>query len=159
MNKINNLPLKTYLTRMRNLVQMAAFVTLLIYASWNALAYRDRMVRAIDTSDAGNDMVSTWDRRMRKILPDLPDHGVVGYLADWDIPGYEYGHTDQTVEYLLSQYALAPLTLQRGDDFPLIIGNFSDTGDKDKIPAILAHFKLVLVKEHTNEIFILEPAK
>ncbi len=140
----------------RNLVLLAAFVTLLIYATWNALAYRNRMVGGADTSDAGNDMVSTWDRRMRKMLPDLPDHGVVGYLADWDIPGYAYGHTDQTVEYLLSQYALPPLTLQRGANYPIIIGNFSDTGDKEKIPAILEHFNLRIVKEHTNEIFILE---
>lgn len=159
MNKINKLTLNKHFSRIRNLVQIAAFITLLIFAAWNALVYRDRMVGAVDTSNAGNDMVSTWDRRMRKMLQDLPDHGVVGYLADWDIPGYAYGHTDQTVEYLLSQYALAPLTLQRGKDFPHIIGNFADTGDKEKIPAILAHFNLMLVKEHTNEILILEPVK
>ena len=100
-------------------------------------------------------MVSVWDRRMRKMIPDLPTHGVVGYLADWDIPDYAYGDKDQTVEYVLSQYSLAPLILQRGSNHPIIIGNFSASNDSEKIPNVLKLFDLKIIKEHTNEIFIL----
>jgi hypothetical protein len=93
---------------------------------------------------------------MRKMAPDLPDHGIAGYLADWDIPGNTYGSSDQTVEYLLTQYSLAPLTLQRGADFPVVIGNFSDTNNPEKIPGILKMFNVTIAKQHTNEIFILK---
>ncbi|MHC1784618.1 MAG: hypothetical protein AB9891_18000 [Anaerolineaceae bacterium] len=159
---MENLPkqkLTPVLSNLRAIVFAVGFLFLLAFGSYNAMVFRNQMVGTADTGNIGNDMVSTWDRRMRKMLPDLPDHGVVGYLADWDIPDYTYGHTDQTVEFLLSQYALAPLTLQRGADYPVIVGNFSDTGDPEKIPGVLELFNLRILKEHTNEIFILEGNK
>ena len=39
---------------------------------------------------------------------------MIGYLGEWDVPGIGYEPNDQHAEYLLAQYALAPLILQRG---------------------------------------------
>jgi hypothetical protein len=35
-------------------------------------------------------------------------------VGEWDVAGLEYGYWDQSTEYLLAQYALAPLILVRG---------------------------------------------
>jgi hypothetical protein len=159
MEKLPKQKLSLVLSKLHTIIVAIGFLFILAFGSYNAIAYRNHMVGAADTDNIGNDMVSTWDRRMRKLLPDLPDHGVIGYLADWDIPDYVYGHSDQTVEFILSQYALAPLTLQRGTDYPVIIGNFSDAGDPKKIPGVLELFNLKILMEHTNEILLLEGKK
>jgi hypothetical protein len=35
-------------------------------------------------------------------------------VGEWDVPGIEYSYWDQESEYLLAQYALAPLILVKG---------------------------------------------
>lgn len=144
-----------FFSRAYHLILLLVLAFLLFYGLKSSLHYRQQVIASIDPAAAGNDMVSVWDRRMRKLIPYLPDHGVVGYLADRDVKEYPYGYNDQMIEFILSQYSLAPLTLQRGEDFPVIIGNFSDTGDPEKLPFILQKFNVTITREHTNEIFIL----
>ncbi|HEX7555861.1 MAG TPA: hypothetical protein VF338_04500 [Leptolinea sp.] len=105
---------------------------------------------------AETDMVTAWDKRLRKVRLLLPDQGIVGYLADWDIPGYNYGSSDQEVEFLLAQYTVAPVVLERGTKHKLVLGNFSDNGDPQKIPNIEAQFGIHLVQTYSNEIFLFE---
>lgn len=102
----------------------------------------------------GDDMVTAWDKRLRKIRPLLPEYGVVGYLADWDIPGAQYGSSDQEVEFLLAQYTVAPVVLERGKDHPMILGNFSDNGDPNKLPEVQATLGIRLSQPFSNEINI-----
>ncbi len=102
----------------------------------------------------GDDMVTAWDKRLRKIRPLLPESGVVGYLADWDIPGAQFGSSDQEVEFLLAQYTVAPVVLERGKDHPVILGNFSDNGDPNKLPEVQATLGISLSQPYSNEINI-----
>lgn len=155
MNRIEKTDFKSLISIIYQIFAALALLFFLFFGLFNTITYQNHVSSSINHQNLGNDMVSVWDRRMRKMVPDLPDHGVIGYLADWDIPDYPYGNSDQTVEYLLSQYSLAPLTLQRGSDYPVIIGNFSASKDQDKIPNVLKLFDLKIIKEHTNEIFIL----
>ena len=72
------------------------------------------------------DSVSKWEQRVKAVLEHIPSNTkVVGYLADWDIPGREYNLIDQDAEYTLTQYALAPLMVQPGVAHEWIIGNFT----------------------------------
>jgi len=66
-------------------------------------------------ADRGGEAIATWEARLvpaRKVLP--LDRGVIGYVGDWDVPGIPYALWDQESEYLLTQYALAPLILKKG---------------------------------------------
>ncbi len=89
--------------------------------------------------------VSVWENRLNSIKHELPadvDH--VGYLAEWDFPeqqlppgiertGYttewdlpaQYRQPDTLNEFRLTKYVLAPIIVDRGIDYPWIIGNFS----------------------------------
>ena len=102
----------------------------------------------------GDDMVTAWDKRLRKVRLLLPGHGVIGYLADWDIPNYKYGPSDQEVEFLLAQYTVAPLVLERGIQHDLVLGNFNDTGDPQKLQDVQNYFGIQLIKAFSNEIFL-----
>ncbi|NLF50847.1 MAG: hypothetical protein GX577_06890 [Leptolinea sp.] len=105
------------------------------------------------------DMVTAWDRRMRKIREILPDHGVIGYLADWDIPNVKYGSSDQEVEFLLAQYTVAPVVLERGADHDLILGNFNDSGETAKMAKILDTFEISLLVQFSNEYSLFSGVK
>jgi hypothetical protein len=73
-----------------------------------------------------NNPVDRWTKRIENISVNIPaDVKVVGYIADWDIPGVPYDPIDQDAEYMLSQYVLAPLIIQPGMDHEWIIGNFT----------------------------------
>jgi hypothetical protein len=102
----------------------------------------------------GDEMVTAWEKRLRKLRLILPDHGVIGYLADWDIPDYQYGDKDQEVEFILAQYTVAPLVLERGINHDLILGNFNDNGDPQKIQGIQNYFGIQLQESFSNEFFI-----
>ncbi len=84
------------------------------------------------------------------------NHGVIGYLADWDIPNAKYGSSDQEVEFLLAQYTVAPVVLERGADHELILGNFSDNGNPAKIDNVQEIFGVSLIQPYSNEIFLLK---
>ncbi len=103
---------------------------------------------------SGDDMVTAWDKRLRKIRPLLPESGVVGYLADWDVPGAQFGSSDQEVEFLLAQYTVAPVVLERGKDHPIILGNFSDNGDPNKLPNVEETLGIRMSQPYSNEINI-----
>lgn len=102
----------------------------------------------------GEEMVSGWDKRQRRVNLLLPDHGIIGYIADWDIPNYKYSQSDQDVEYLLMQYTVAPLVLDRGTRHSIILGNFNDPGDDSKIQYFQNNFALKLIESYSNEVHI-----
>jgi hypothetical protein len=72
-----------------------------------------------------NNPVDRWDERIQPIRNHLPeDVTLVGYVADWDIPDFEYNPIDQDAEYVLTQYAMAPIMVKPGLEEEWIIGNF-----------------------------------
>jgi hypothetical protein len=72
-----------------------------------------------------NDSVTDWEKRMKRVKSRLPENvAVVGYVADWDLPGVETNPVDQDTEYVLSQYALAPIKVVPGLEAEWILGNF-----------------------------------
>ncbi len=105
------------------------------------------------------DMVTAWDRRMRRIRPLLPDHGIIGYLADWDIHDVKFGSSDQEVEFLLAQYSVAPVVLERGAGHDLILGNFNDSTDPAKMEKIQTTFGITLLEPFSNEFSIFSGVK
>jgi hypothetical protein len=74
-----------------------------------------------------NDMVSSWDKRMTGLRADLPaDIRTIGYVGNWDIlPEGDYVYADEETEFVLTQYALSPVIVKRGDDEEWVILNLS----------------------------------
>jgi hypothetical protein len=65
--------------------------------------------------ERGAEALDAWEARLAPVRAALPiERGVIGYVGEWDVPGAEYSFWDQESEYLLAQYALAPLIVVKG---------------------------------------------
>jgi hypothetical protein len=124
--------------------------SLSVYSSLNTY----KIAKAAVGDVSSDDMVTAWDKRLRKIRTMLPEYGVIGYVADWDIPGSVFGSSDQEVEFLLAQYTVAPVVLERGTDHDLILGNFSDNGDPTKLENVQQNLGIIVFEPYSNEIFL-----
>lgn len=76
-----------------------------------------------------NDMISSWDKRMAGLRADLPaDVKTIGYVGNWDIlPATDIVYADEETEFVLTQYALSPVIIKRGDNEKWIILNLNPT--------------------------------
>lgn len=133
-------------------IALSVFLLICISISSSYLTFQKTSKDVAETNV--EEMVTAWEKRQRKIRLLLPDNGVIGYLADWDIPEYESGAKDQEVEFILAQYTVAPLVLERGTNHELILGNFSDDGDPLKLQHIQDVFGIRLIHKYSNELFI-----
>lgn len=64
-----------------------------------------------------NDTVymSKWEGWVSKLIAPIPfKRGFVGYISNQDIPGAAFNKDNDDGEYVLTQYAVAPLILIRG---------------------------------------------
>lgn len=72
------------------------------------------------------DPVADWETRFEPLRERLPFvRGVVGYISDADVPGITYDSADDMGEYVLTQYALAPIIIIRGTDQEWNVANLS----------------------------------
>lgn len=61
--------------------------------------------------------VSNWDERVSNLTASIPfERGVIGYISNADIPGAPFDGADTAGEYILTQYAVAPIIIIRGTD-------------------------------------------
>jgi hypothetical protein len=103
-----------------------AAIVLLALTSLAAPAVQWQSTRSMNLEDTGSLALDGWEQRLEPVRRNLPlKQGVIGYVADWDVPGIEYSPGDQEAEFLLSQYSLAPLVLVRGAQAEWNVGVFS----------------------------------
>ena len=81
------------------------------------------------TADLGSieeDPVADWEVRFEPLRARLPFvRGVVGYISDAGVPGAEYDRANDEGEYVLTQYALAPIIIVWGTDQEWNVANLS----------------------------------
>lgn len=107
-----------------------------------------------DPNSLNQDPTTLWAERLQKIKNDLPEEGVVGYLSEMDYPGLSYDIIDSDEEFVMTQYMLTPLILDRGNpNYDLVIGNFVGKGPF-KFEEV---FGLQVVNEYGFGIYLLEP--
>ena len=59
--------------------------------------------------------MSKWEGWVSKLIAPIPfKRGFVGYISNQDIPGAAFNKDNDDGEYVLTQYAVAPLILIRG---------------------------------------------
>lgn len=89
------------------------------------------------------DAMTLYERRFEELRKSLPAHGTIGYISD------EAGD-DGTWDYYRTQYALAPLVVERTAEREFVVGNFRD-GDDGKIRA---NYDLILLKNFGNGVML-----
>ena len=72
---------------------------------------------AMTIGNLNNDPITEWEIRFQPIKKLLPfQRGAVGYITNSDVPGAKYDSNNEQGEYTLTQYAMAPIILVRGDN-------------------------------------------
>jgi hypothetical protein len=121
----------------------AAAIGLAVITCLSAANYLLQTVQFQATSQAGS-AIAGYDNRFTRIRQDLPPRGHVGYLR--------IGEDPTSVEYYLSQYALAPRVVLRSTEPEWIVGNFSAPPSADSINASGA----MQVKDYQNGIWLMK---
>ncbi|MDX9863932.1 MAG: hypothetical protein RBT34_03915 [Anaerolineaceae bacterium] len=74
----------------------------------------------------GQDDPALWAERLGRLPEVLPGSGLVGYFSDRDLAGIsDFDAFQETLEFIWTQYALAPHILTRSLDEDLVIGNLT----------------------------------
>jgi hypothetical protein len=102
-----------------------ALLVLLLYVGASVLGWLNRA--AEPAPGPGQDEVSLYERRFQELRTVLPEGGVVGYQGHPDLttalPGQGLAHL-HVRQFLLTQYALAPVLLIEGTEPEFVVGNF-----------------------------------
>jgi hypothetical protein len=115
------------LTSLRPLVFGSLIILSILYTLGAGLYYSWGILYKPDPSDA--DYISTWESRLADLKQELPStEKTVGYVSNWDMTGYD---KDVYIEFVLTQYALAPLFVERNLDHEWIIANSNTPGFLD----------------------------
>jgi len=81
----------------------------------NLLTIEQTWKYSMNLGDRGSNALDRWETQMALVRKALPiKRGLVGYISEQDVPGAEYGYWDTETEFILTQYALAPLILVKG---------------------------------------------
>ncbi len=104
---------------------------------------------AFDPDFPRRDRISQYERRFEGLKKILPPHGVVGYLSDRQAQDIRFD--DRTIEFYLTQYALAPLIVTYSAERELVIGNF---GTSRVDPEIFKERNLTLARDFGNGVML-----
>ncbi|HEV8675318.1 MAG TPA: hypothetical protein VGX21_14815 [Methylomirabilota bacterium] len=119
-------------------IRAAVAVTLLValaLASVASFLVWTLELRAAPEQLTRPNLATYYQARFTPLRPLLPRNGIVGYVSD---------RPDADEEYLLTQYALAPLLLDRAGLHAVVIGNFFDPA---AAPATAARMGLILLRD------------
>jgi hypothetical protein len=109
-------------TRRARLFSGLAFAVLLglqLLTSWKNL----QSIRAAEYN--ASEPVAEWERRMAPLKRALPiSSGMVGYVSDSSAACFDCLNVDDQIEFTLTQYALAPIVVNKGVNTEWVVGNF-----------------------------------
>jgi hypothetical protein len=101
-------PIVVFFREIRKYI-VAAFVVFSIYNMHLALSGSQNI------GDTGSERLNRWEADMQLVRKTLPvERGLIGYISEEELEGVEYAFWDNETEFILTQYALAPLILKKG---------------------------------------------
>jgi hypothetical protein len=81
---------------------------------------------AMAIGSLNSDPVTLWEIRFEAVKKILPfQRGLIGYITNSDVPGALYNANNEQGEYTLTQYAMAPIILVRGDKEEWTLANLN----------------------------------
>lgn len=96
---------------MRNWVRKGLVILLAVSSLFSIARY----CQITSGQDKGGKNIAAIEKRLSPVKEMLPfNRGMIGYVADWDVPGAGYATGDMEAEFFVTQYSLAPLIVQRG---------------------------------------------
>ena len=117
------------------------FLFLQIFVGWKNLQY----IKAAEYN--ASEPVAEWERRFERLKMILPlTMGVVGYVSDSGVTGINYYDPNDQIEYTLTQYTMAPIIINKGDNFEWIIGVLSKSGYENWIGSHSGKFEITFLK-------------
>jgi len=134
-----------------NLIRLLVLIGLAASAVIASIRYLGTQMSSWNPANLTDDPVTNWEARCAGLKRDLPTHGVVGYIADWDLPGWSGALSDMDNEFRLTQYALVPRILVREVSHAYVIGNFSSP---DGAAAAEKKFGLTQIHSYGLGIFL-----
>ena len=94
-----------------------------------------------------------WEASFDPVKANLPfTRGVIGYAADWDIPGSNYDPANSEAEHILSQFTLAPIIVARDTDREWILVNMNSEEFEQWFPLQDGEFE---VKKFKMNLYLL----
>lgn len=119
------------------------FLVLIAAASMYAAA--QNLIATAELGSLQDDPVADWERRFASIREHLPFvRGIIGYISDSDVPGAAFDAANDEGEYILTQYALAPIIITRGADQEWNLANLTRQSFDRWWSAHGSHFEVVL---------------
>jgi hypothetical protein len=109
---------------MRTLWFTRALIYLMLAAS--VAAGVSNLASTKELGSITDDPVADWEQRFAMVKARLPFvRGFVGYISDSDVSGASFDPANDEGEYVLTQYAMAPVILIRGTTEEWNIANLS----------------------------------
>ncbi len=94
-----------------------------------------------------DDPVADWEKRFAPIRAHIPfERGAIGYISDSSVPGVTYDAANDEGEYVLTQYALAPIIIVKGTNEEWDIANLDRTAFEVWSKANAGKFDVVVSK-------------
>jgi hypothetical protein len=138
----------------RRILQLG-LIAWVIYSSFaQSISY---LISTKERGSLGQDPVTQWETKFVRLKNALPTGtAVVGYLADWDVPGIPYDDGNQHGEYVLIQYTLSPVILTRGMEHEWIVGNLTHEAYEKWQSSAQGNFEVSFFK---NNLYLIHKVK
>jgi hypothetical protein len=132
---------------MHPLFKKLAIYLLVLLSAYSSITYLISVLREWNPRLVTNDGVYDWDTRLADARADLPaDVKVIGYVSEWDVlPDYDY--PDNETEYVLTQFAMAPVIVTREDQHEWILVNLSPKDFETWSASQPAYIKVIKYKQ------------
>lgn len=102
-------------------LRVGVICLLVAYSFWSVTQELLQARRLVNTDGP---YFTAWEKRFEPVKESLPfKYGVIGYVADWDIPGSSYDPANSEAEHILTQYTLAPIVVSRDTSHEWILAN------------------------------------
>ena len=104
-------------------------VVLLVLASLFSVVQHWQNTLKLSRHSRGTDALDRWEARLSLVKDALPiKRGVVGYIAESNASNSSNTDWDTETEFMLTQYALAPLILKKGPaaEWNVAVLNYKD---------------------------------
>jgi hypothetical protein len=137
------------MSRINPVRQAAGIIFLAIFSLLSPFYSFFKLISLADT-DTGKKTVAWHERRFADLKKKLPPYGTVGYAGEPTSERFD-PDIDEFWEYILAQYSLAPLVVDKSLDHRYIIGNFYRAGT-------IAKFRqsgLAVIEDFGNGVMLL----
>ncbi len=136
-------------------LQRALLVLLIAASLYGSI---QNLIASRELGSLTDDPVADFEKRFEPLKQRLPfQRGVVGYISDSSVPGASYDVSNDEGEYVLTQYAMAPIIIVKGTDQVWNIGNLSPQAYKLWSQSNHGQFEVIPFKANIYLIHRLTP--